>query len=46
VVFCKQLEFQDEAMEAGCGENIVLDTREIAVLKPESNLIRLEVQPR
>lgn len=46
VVFCKELEFQDQAIEAGCGENIVLDTREIAVLKPDSNLIRIEVQAR
>ncbi len=46
VVFCKELEFQDKAIEASCGDNIVLDTREIAVFKPDSDLIQLEVQAR
>lgn len=46
VIFCKQLEFQDEAIEASCGDNIVLDTREIAVFKPDSDLIQLKVQTR
>jgi uncharacterized phage protein gp47/JayE len=46
VVFCKALEFQDETIEAGCGDNVILDTREIAVLKPDSDLFQLEVQAR
>jgi hypothetical protein len=45
-IFCKELEFQDKAIEAGCGGNIILDVREIAVLKPDSDLIQFEVQAR
>ncbi len=43
-IFCKDLEFQDQAVEAGCEENIVLDTREIAVFDNESPFVQIEVQ--
>jgi uncharacterized phage protein gp47/JayE len=46
VVFCKELEFQDAPIEATCGENIVIDAREVAVLAPPSDLARLEAVPR
>jgi uncharacterized phage protein gp47/JayE len=46
VIFCKELKFQDTAIEASCGDNIILETREIAVFKPDSDLIQLEVQAR
>jgi hypothetical protein len=45
-IFCKELEFQDQAIEAGCGDNIVIDAREIAVFKPDSDLIQIEVLAR
>lgn len=45
-VFCKQLAFQDKAIEVRCGENITLDPREIAVLTATSDLIQLEVDVR
>jgi uncharacterized phage protein gp47/JayE len=46
VVFCKELAFQDQAMEAGCGDNIGLDTREIAVFASDSALLQIEVLSR
>ena len=46
VIFCKDLKFQDQAIEAACGENLVLAPREIAEFRHDMDLLKLEVVTR